>query len=235
MKIRNRHVLAAGAKAAACLVRAWIGTLRYRYHAMGIDCQPWVPNLTQNYLYAFWHENMLLPAYQFSCPNVHVLISEHRDGQFIADVIQSLGLSVVRGSTTRGGMRAVRQMIELAKTSHLVLTPDGPRGPRRNVQAGLAYISVKTGLPIVPVGVAYSRCWRAKSWDRMAMPHPFSTGYLVVGEPMVLPPVENNDEWVALNQRVQQAMDDATYAAEQWQLTGIHPTSTPGPTQQKAA
>jgi lysophospholipid acyltransferase (LPLAT)-like uncharacterized protein len=124
---------------------------------------------------------MLLPAYHYARPDIKVLISTHADGQLIAEACQRLGFALARGSSTRGGVEAVRDMLR-ANDTHLAVTPDGPRGPRRRVQAGVVYLAARTGLPIVPVGFAARRPWRAKSWDRFAVPRPFSRAVTDVAE-----------------------------------------------------
>src|SRR5262249_10844111 len=140
----------------------------------------------RRYLYAFWHENLLLPAYRFGRANVRVLTSEHADGQLIAQLIQHLGFDVVHGSTTRGGVKAVRRLLD-SQNTHLAITPGGPRGPRRQVQPGLIYLSSRLGMPIVPCGFAYQRPWRMKSWDRFAVPRPFTRARCVTGDPILVP------------------------------------------------
>ena len=123
---------------------------------------------------------MLFPAYYWSWPEMHILISDHRDGELITQVIRRLGFSVVRGSTTRGGTRALREMTLRIDQGHLCVTPDGPRGPRRSVHQGIAYLCSRTGLPIVGAGMAFQRPWRARSWDRFCVPRPFSPAACVV-------------------------------------------------------
>ncbi len=161
MKIRHPMLIKALGFAVGWLVRLWIGTLRYRYRPMGANLDPNQPNLRGRYLYAFWHENILVPAYHYGRRDIHVLISQHADGQLIAEACRHLGFRVVRGSATRGGARAIRQMQRLSRSAHLAITPDGPRGPRRKVQPGVVYLAALTGLPIVPFGVAFARAWRS--------------------------------------------------------------------------
>ncbi|MGH7225533.1 MAG: lysophospholipid acyltransferase family protein, partial [Gemmataceae bacterium] len=155
MKIRHPLLIKAMGFAIGWLVRLWIGTLRYRYRPMGPNLDPNQPHFQGRYLYAFWHENILVPAYQYGRRDIHVLISEHADGQLIAEACRHLGFRVVRGSATRGGARAVRQMVRRSRSAHLAITPDGPRGPRRQVQPGVVYLAALTGLPIVPFGIAF--------------------------------------------------------------------------------
>ncbi len=111
----------------------------------------------QRYIYAFFHEVTLFPAYYWNWPEMHILISDHRDGELITQVVKRLGFSVVRGSTTRGGVRALREMSLRIDRGHLCVTPDGPRGPRRSVHQGVAYLASRTGLPIVGAGMAFKK------------------------------------------------------------------------------
>jgi lysophospholipid acyltransferase (LPLAT)-like uncharacterized protein len=214
MKLRHPLLIKAAGFGAAWAVRVWIGTLGYRYRALGRIVIPTEPDLRERYIYAFWHENLLLPAYHFSRPDVWVLISQHADGELIAEACRNLRLRLVRGSTTRGGVQAVRQMIKLGRRGHLVITPDGPRGPRRRVQQGLVYLAAKTGLPIVPVGVGFDRPWRLSSWDRFALPRPWSLGTLVTADPIRVPENTDREAIETYRRSVEEAMGQATDAAE---------------------
>ncbi|HEY8506294.1 MAG TPA: lysophospholipid acyltransferase family protein [Gemmataceae bacterium] len=223
MKIRHPALIRAAGWLGARALRLWMGTVRYRYRILGPDVDPHSPGLAGRYIYAFWHEAMLLPAYRYARPDIHILISRHADGQLIAEIARRLGLRVVRGSTTRGGASAVREMVRLSEKDHLAITPDGPRGPRRQVQPGVVYLAGRTGLPVVPLGVAYRRAWRAKSWDRFALPRPFTTAYAVAGSPVAVPAEVGPEELEPFRLRVQSAMDLVTAAAERWAETGRFP------------
>jgi lysophospholipid acyltransferase (LPLAT)-like uncharacterized protein len=214
MKIRNPWLIQALGFLAALLVRLWVGTVRYRYRPLGVSIDPHQPNFRPRYLYAFWHENILLPAYQYGRPDIYVLISGHADGQLIAEVCRHLRFRLVRGSTTRGGFKAIRQMILLARKYHLAVTPDGPRGPRRQVQPGLVYLAARTGLPIVPMGIAWRRAWRLRSWDRFALPFPWSTASMVTTDPIHVPATVDKDGLEAYRIQVQRALQHATAVAE---------------------
>src|SRR5438477_13040683 len=113
MKIRHPWLLRALGFVGAWVVRAWIQTLRYQYHALGASGFPHHAYLRGHYIYVFWHENMLLPAYHCRWPNIWVLVSQHADGQFVAEVCRGLGIRLVRGSTTRGSVEAMRQLLRL--------------------------------------------------------------------------------------------------------------------------
>jgi lysophospholipid acyltransferase (LPLAT)-like uncharacterized protein len=161
-------------------------TLHYRVHWLGPNLDPSLP-LAERYIYTFWHENMLLPAQRYSGLDICVLVSRHADGELIAGVCRRLGFGLVRGSTARGGVGAVRQLIQAGRRTHLAVTPDGPRGPRRTAQPGVLYLASQLDIPIVPVGLGYQRCWRLGSWDRFVVPQPFSAATCVVGLPLRVP------------------------------------------------
>lgn len=223
MKIRNKKFIRAVAWAGSWVVRAWVGTLRYEYNPLGPNMDPRRPEIAGRYLYAFWHENLLLPAYCYGRPDINILISQHADGELIAEICRHLHFSVVRGSTTRGGVEALRQMVRLGKDAHLAITPDGPRGPRRQVQSGLVYLAARTGLPIVPIGIGYGRAWRMKSWDRFAVPKPFTVGTVVTAPSVFIPPDADRDALEAYRLQVEQAITYANDLAEQWAQTGQRP------------
>lgn len=214
MKIRHPWLIKAIGWIGAWLIRMWIGTLRYRVYSLGPVVVPSQPNLQDWYIYSFWHENMLLPAYHYGRPDAWVLISQHADGQLIAEVCRHLQLKLVRGSTTRGGVEAVRRIVKMGCNAHLVITPDGPRGPRRHVQPGLVYLAARTGLSIVPVGIGYDRPWRLKSWDRFALPRPLSRAVTVTGVPIPVPPDSDKDQREACRRQVETAMLEVTELAE---------------------
>jgi lysophospholipid acyltransferase (LPLAT)-like uncharacterized protein len=214
MKIRHPALMKAMGFAVAWLVRLWIGTLRYRYRPLGANVDPNQPHFRGRYLYAFWHENILIPAYHYGRRDISVLISQHADGQLIAEACRHLGFRLVRGSTTRGGTEAIRQMLRASRSAHLAITPDGPRGPRRHVQPGVVYVAARTGLPIVPIGIAFQRAWRMRSWDRFAAPHPWSAVTCVTTEPIAVPNDLSKDQLEHYRLKVENAMNEATIAAE---------------------
>ncbi len=141
-------------------------------------------------IYAFWHAHILAPSYIGRNLGAKVLISQHRDGEYIARVVQRLGNDVARGSTTRGGARALLSMIKKIKEEKvsLAITPDGPKGPRFVVQSGVIMLGQKTRYPIIPVMVYHSKCWEMPSWDRFCIPKPFSKIVLIYGDPIMIPP-----------------------------------------------
>src|SRR5262249_14457493 len=131
--------------------------------------------------------NILLPLYQFSRTDTWVITSRHADGTLLTEFGRHIRLKYVRGSTGRGGVEAVRKLLRIARNASLAVTPDGPRGPRRKVQPGLIYLASRTGLPVVPTAFGYHRPWRLRSWDRFAVPRPWTLSTCVTDAPMVIP------------------------------------------------
>ena len=214
MKIRHPLLIRTIGRLIAWVVRLWIATLRYRCRELGPRLEPTAPDLKGRYIYAFWHETILL-AHHYRKSPLEILISEHSDGEMIAQAVQHLGMGVVRGSTTRGGLRAVREIVAMKTRSHLVITPDGPRGPRQRVQPGVVYLAARAGLPVVPVGFACKNGWRFRSWDCFILPRPFTEAMSVFGEPIHVPRNADKEELEAYRQLVEEALIDVTTLAEE--------------------
>jgi lysophospholipid acyltransferase (LPLAT)-like uncharacterized protein len=217
VKIRNRHLVKLAGVMASFAARGLARSLRFHYEPLAAKLGPrMIPKSdTSRHLYAIWHENLLLPAAKFGDRSLAVLISKHADGQILASLIESMGMGLVLGSTNRGGIEAVRKLLDPAQCRrHLAVTPDGPRGPRRIVQPGIIYIASRTGMKIVAVGVGYKTCWRAKSWDRFAIPKPVSEARIVTGEPIHVPEGLKMNELEEYRQIVQAEMDRLNALAE---------------------
>lgn len=213
MTFRSRWLVGYLAAALALVIRVWVGTLRVRKVSIDGRDHPADP-AEQRYIYIFWHEGLLAPL--TTPAKIRVLISQHTDGELIAQICRRLGIGVIRGSTARGGSQALLEMIRDSGEAHLGITPDGPRGPRRELKPGAVMVASQSGLFIVPVGIGFVRAWRAGSWDRFAIPLPFSTLTGVIGEPIEVPPDLDRGGLKSWTRRVQQQMEALTAAAEDW-------------------
>jgi lysophospholipid acyltransferase (LPLAT)-like uncharacterized protein len=220
VKIRRKGLIKAAGFGVSWLVRLWVGTVRYHYRPLGPNLDPTRPGFAGRYLYAFWHENILIPAYHYGQSDIWVLISQHADGQLIAETCRHLRFRTVAGSATRGGVEAVRQMLRKGLVGHLAVTPDGPRGPRRRVKPGVVYLAARTGLPIVPIGIAFRGAWRMRSWDRFAIPHPWGAAWCVTTEPIAVPVDVDKEGLEEYRLQVEQALEQATMAAQEWASRG---------------
>jgi len=165
------------------------------------------------HLLALWHARLLMIPYLNRSWNWNgaVMISEHRDGEFIAHAARLMGVDSARGSSTRGGARALLEMIRIAKQGRsLAITPDGPKGPREMVQPGTVQLAKKSGLPLRAVCYAAKRHWRANSWDHFYIPKPFTRGVFVISDEVY---ADSDDNQTNL-EKFQMAMDETQRKAD---------------------
>lgn len=173
-------------------------------------------------IYAFWHEGLLIAAYAFRHRRIRVLVSQHRDGEYISRTIERMGYTTVRGSTTRGGARALFRMAAAGTAGDdLGITVDGPRGPRLRAQAGALYVAMRSGLPILPFAVACSRKRVLSSWDRFIVPLPFARVAVVFGAPVRVAAECGDDGLETRRCELERRLLEARETAE-------HLVSTPG-------
>ena len=129
----------------------------------------------QRVIFTLWHGELLPLLWHHRKEGVAVVISEHRDGEIIARIVEKFGFRTIRGSSSRGAARALIAIVrELERGGEVAVTPDGPRGPARRFASGALVAAQRVGVPIVGVGVVASSAWRLNSWDRFMIPKPFS-------------------------------------------------------------
>ncbi len=146
-------------------------------------------NRGQNFIVAFWHQRLLMLPFLPHRGRWGMLISQHRDGEFIARTVRLFGIDSVRGSTTRGSLAALRGMVRFYRAGgSLAITPDGPQGPKYVVQMGAIELARQTGAPLLPVtyGASRKKVFQ-KSWDNFILPFPFSKVVYLWGEPLWVP------------------------------------------------
>lgn len=190
------------------LLQIWARTLRYE-----IDDRARVIGrpVNDNYIAALWHNRLLLVSFVLKRflpdrPGAG-LISMSRDGDLVADLTQRFGFDVVRGSSSRMGASALRELSGVLKSGRDVLiTPDGPRGPAYELGSGIVFLAQQTGAPVVPVNFEYSSCWQLKSWDRFILPRPFSKVRVILGPPHRVRSTSTPEEFEAERLRLQKAM-----------------------------
>jgi lysophospholipid acyltransferase (LPLAT)-like uncharacterized protein len=226
MKLRNPRLIRAAARLGTVALLGWMRTLPFRYVRLGPDFDPRRPGFRGRYVYAFWHEYILLPAALYGRADIAILSSRHADGQLMAGIAGRLGFSVVHGSTTRGGVEAVRGL--LRADCNLALTPDGPRGPRRRVKPGVVYLASRLGLAVVPFGVGFDRPWRARSWDRFALPRPGGRAVIVTADPIDVPAAADRATLEGCRLRVERELQRVSELAEGWAERGA-PAAGPAP------
>jgi lysophospholipid acyltransferase (LPLAT)-like uncharacterized protein len=167
----------------------------------------------ENALWPLWHETLLLGIWFYRRIGIRVMISASRDGERIARITQHLGYVPVRGSTSKGSLAATRKLVAgLREGRRTAITPDGPRGPRRRAQPGVVAIARLSGRPVVAIGIGVERCWRLSSWDRFAIPKPFSRVHYAYSDPIQVPREGGSDaDYLA---QIQREMDRMTELAE---------------------
>jgi len=139
-------------------------------------------------LAVLWHGRGLSCIPLFKGTRASILVSQSRDGQIMGDMLRGFGFDTIEGSSSRGGARAMRAMLEVLSSGRTIcLTPDGPRGPMHNVGPAIAFISRSTGFPVVPVGLGIDRAWHLNNWDRYTIPKPFARLVSFVGAPIQVP------------------------------------------------
>jgi lysophospholipid acyltransferase (LPLAT)-like uncharacterized protein len=139
-------------------------------------------------IYASWHQRLFYSINRLTGRNITVMISQSRDGEYIARLINWLGLKDVRGSSTRGGVEALKDLVRKIKSGvNGGMLPDGPTGPPREAKIGTIILARMTGAPILPMMWGGDRCWVFNSWDRFMIPKPFARISYCYGEPILVP------------------------------------------------
>lgn len=220
MALQHRWLTRLGGFALHETIRHWLDTLdlRVAYHDARLD--PAHPDNDQAGIYIFWHEYISFPLYLRPYCNIAMLLSKHRDAEWLAHTAQMMGFDTVRGSSQRGGATALMELLEKSKSMHLAITPDGPRGPRRRLAPGAIYLASRLGLPLIPMGFGFDRPRRANTWDKFAIPRLFSRGCGLMGAALTIPPKLSKEEIEHHRQRVERYLNQITTAAEQWAASG---------------
>ncbi len=193
---------------------AWIIGLLHRTlkpEVLGEDALVTLWSEDRPVILSFWHDQLFLMIKGYRGKGAKVLISASKDGELIARTMACFGVGAVRGSSTRGGRAAFRELVELGREPvDLVFTPDGPKGPRHEVKDGVVQLARLTGRPVVPMAFACSHGHRFGSWDRFLLPYPWGKAVYRFGTPLSF---EQGESVEAFRSRLQQAMDDNTRLA----------------------
>ena len=171
-------------------------------------------------LLACWHGRMLYFPHLYYRQRFTILVSHSKDGEFVSQVLQRFGAHVTRGSSSRGGAQAMREIVRKVRSGyHAALTPDGPRGPRYQVQPGIVAVAQQTGAAIVPV--TYSARWKKvfRSWDAFLMPLPFSRIVVIYGQPIYVPASASPAVFEAKRYEVETSLRHITEMADHYFAT----------------
>lgn len=186
MKLKGLFVQRVAGLCAATAAGALRRTIDWRAVYFDPTADPVHPLCASWNVYLGWHDHLFMPVVLRGAKQMVALVSEHGDGEILARAMRHLGWSVARGSTTHGARGALRQLLRIDRR-HINLTPDGPKGPRREMALGAMFLASRMGRPVVCIGYGYDRPWRARSWDRFAVPRPFTRGRAVFGPPLYVP------------------------------------------------
>lgn len=192
------------------LMRLLMATLRFRI-VDEVGVLPGRPD--QPMIWVFWHNRLFVMPYVFNRflprANGAALTSASKDGEILAAFLRRFGLLVVRGSSSRGGARALIEMRRIVATgSAMAITPDGPRGPCYELSPGVVRLAQISGAPVLPVHVRYERCWQLKSWDRFMIPKPFSRVEVRFGPFHPVAATEDEEQFEVERLKLEQVLRD---------------------------
>lgn len=181
MKISPGVVRTAGVPVVRLLARSW----RFALDGQGLEL---ARSATRSRVaFVVWHEALLPLMWLHRNEGVAIVVSEARDGQYLADFAEAAGYEMIRGSSTRGGARALLGAVRaLEGGATLAMTPDGPRGPRREMKPGILAAAARSGATLIAVHAEADRAWRLNSWDRFMIPKPFARVRVAYGEPFTI-------------------------------------------------
>ncbi len=221
MKIKSEFLVKLGGFTIASLARIWMGTLNYRGAMYDPDLDPISQRFQGPAIFLVWHEYILCPFYLRGHCDISMLMSKHSDGEILTQAARHMGFGAVRGSSSRGGVQALREIFRRSDSLNLAITPDGPRGPRRELAMGPVYLSSRLGLPLIPLGFGYDRPWRVeRAWDKCAIPRPYSQARSVVGPAIQVPPKLDRAALEPWRRQVESTLNFVTIQAEQWAASG---------------
>ena len=220
MRIRSKLVNKAGGLLIATATRTWMGTLDHQIAYYDPTADPVDPGFRGPVIFLFWHEYIAAPFYLRGHCDIAMLLSQHQDAEWLSHAARLMGFDTVRGSTNRGGVAALRQLLRKSRSMNLAITPDGPRGPRRRLAPGPIYLSSRLGIPLVVFGVGYDQPWRVPTWDRFALPKPYSRARIVVSPRLQIPSGLDREAVEEYRQHVEDLLNNLTEQAETWAESG---------------
>lgn len=174
---------------------------------------------------AFWHNRIFPATYYFRHRGIVVMSSQSFDSEYVARFIQRFGFGIVKGSSTRGGVGGLIEMIRLVKKGFPAgFSVDGPKGPVYQAKTGIVMLAKKTGNPILPFSIETEKYWTIKSWDRLQIPKPFARAKIFIGEPIEFG--ENVDEVETRNKHLdlQKKLDALVERGENWRRSSDNST-----------
>jgi lysophospholipid acyltransferase (LPLAT)-like uncharacterized protein len=172
-------------------------------------------------IYCLWHDRIFAGTYYLRGRGIVVITSQSLDGEYIARFLKRFGFGTVRGSSSRGGVKALVEMIRYMRQGlPMAFTVDGPRGPRYVAKTGAVLLAKKTGSPIVPFSVECARFWTVKSWDRMQIPKPFTRAVFMIEQPVYVTPEMDGTDIETKRVELQNALETLVEKGQEWRTGG---------------
>ena len=193
-----------------------------RWEVEGWEHWEAITNAGQTPIYTFWHNRIFLATYFWQQRRIVAMTSQSFDGEYIARFIQRFGYGAARGSSTRGGVGAIVEMVRLMRSGlPTAFTIDGPKGPRCVAKMGAVLLAKKTGHPILPFTITAKKFWTAKkSWDHSQVPKPFTPVRVDIAPPIYVPADADEQILEAKRDELQRSLDAINARGEQWRSPG---------------
>lgn len=210
MKISDRLLLSVVPFLASGVLR--LLSLTLRTDIIGEQYLREIWDRDEHIIISFWHDQLLLMVFGYPGKHAKLLISSSKDGELLARTMKYFEQDTVRGSSSRGGRAAFKEMLNLSQEkADIILTPDGPKGPRHELKDGVVQLARMSGRPVIPMAFVCNRGYRFKSWDRFLLPYPFGRGVYSFGAPVYF----DKQEGVELfRERLKEAMQQNQRQAE---------------------
>ena len=212
LSARKRAEVAAIAGLGYPILRALGATWKWR--VSGAEHLEAIRTAGHHPIHSFWHGRILPGTVFFRNRGIVVITSENYDGEWIARIIKKFGYGTARGSTSRGGQKALLQLVREVKSQGVAFTLDGPRGPARMAQPGAVWLSKATGNPLLPFHCEARSAWTLNSWDRTQIPKPFASVSMAIGQPLYVPRDADEAALEQWRRRLEAALDDCRIRAE---------------------
>lgn len=188
-----------------------------RYEMVGAENLNLIGKKSKLPIYALWHNRIFAGAFRLRGRKIVVITSQSFDGEYIARFLLRFGYGAIRGSSTRGGIGALVEMIRLMRAGlPMAFTVDGPKGPKYIAKSGAILLAKKTGNPILPLSVELERFWTIKSWDNLQIPKPFSRALFSFAEPIYVAQDAQENETEEKREELQTKLDELVKLGEQW-------------------
>ncbi len=215
VKIHNRRLIRIIARMVACVARALYATCRKEVVETVPGISPYSAKTVEKFIYCNWHDAILSSLFCGRTLKMAALTSRHADGEYVAEIMEAIRIRPIRGSNNHGGTTAAKQLMSAASQHHVTITTDGPRGPRRVVKPGVVFLASQTGRRIIPVACSATRSWRPRGrWTDLLVPKPFSTAYVLGGEPFAVPPNLSKEQLAPYVTELQRRMDELQAQAD---------------------